>query len=163
MRRATHPRAGIVLWLAVAVSVSVFPGSSFAKAGGGVDPPQTVCEREAKKLPRGRAVGAGPATSRAPKRIRHVSPTYPPFPAGTTGQGIWIGEVLIDSRGKVSQVWTIREVVITPPLPGFNKAITDAVGQWEYTSPQVNKAAVPVCMTVTVNVNVESIRNPGRH
>ena len=162
MRRATHPRAGIALGLALAVSVSALARSSVAVARDGVGPPQSACEREAEKLPRGRPVSAGPHTIRAPKIIRHVSPTYPPFPAGTTGRGIWIGEILIDSGGKVSQVWTIRHVVITPPLAGLNKAITDAVRQWEYSPAQINKAAVPVCMTVTVNVNVESIRNPGR-
>jgi hypothetical protein len=163
MRGAAERRAGIVLGLAAGVVVSAFPGSSLAQAGDGVRPPRSVCEREAEKLPRGRPVRAGPATIRAPKRIRHVSPTYPPLPAGTTGRGVWIGEVLIESGGKVSQVWTIREVEITPPLPGFNKAITDAVRQWEYAPAQVNRASVPVCLTVTVNVNVEPIQNPGRH
>ena len=66
---------------------------------------------------------------------------------------MWIGEALIDIKGKISKVWTIREVEITPPLPSFNIAITDAIYHWEFEPLQINSVAVPVCMTVTVNIN----------
>jgi len=89
-----------------------------------------------------------------------VAPVYPPIAPGTTGRGLWIGEILIDSVGKVRRVWTIRDVEITPAVPGFTQAITDAVRRWEYSPARVNKAAVPTCLTVAVNVDVESIRNP---
>jgi hypothetical protein len=89
---------------------------------------------------------------RGPKRIRSKTPDYPPLAPGTTVRGVWIGELLIDSNGKVSEVWTIREPEITPPVAGINKAITEAVRQWAYEPAEVNKVAVPVCQTVTVNV-----------
>ena len=73
--------------------------------------------------------------------------------AGTTGRGMWIGEALVDTRGRISRVWTIREVEIPPALPAFNKAITDAIRQWEFEPLQVNKVAVPVCLTVTINID----------
>jgi hypothetical protein len=152
----------MVLHLVIAVSVSTLPCFLFAANGQGLRfPARSACEREAEKLPRGTPVTAGPTTARAPKKIRHVSPTYPPFPSNTTGQGIWIGEVLIDSRGKVRHVWPVREVRIAPPVEGFANAIIESVRQWEFTPAQVNKAAVPICTTVTVPVNIASIRNPG--
>ena len=109
----------------------------------------SACEREIKKL--------GPRRLgekiRQPRKTRDASPAYPPIPEGTTGGGVWIGEVLIDSRGKVSGVWTIREVKLTPPIPSFNKAIIDAVAKWEFSPAAVDNVPVPICMTVAVNVN----------
>ena len=109
----------------------------------------SACEREIKKL-RPRRLGE---KIRQPRKTRDASPAYPPIPEGTTGGGVWIGEVLIDSRGKVSGVWTIREVKLTPPIPSFNKAIIDAVAKWEFSPAAVDDVPVPICMTVAVNVN----------
>lgn len=75
------------------------------------------------------------------------------------GGGIWIGEILIDTRGKVSRVWTIREVKLTPALRLLNRSITDAVAKWEFAPAAVDDVPVPTCQTVTVNVNLEAIRN----
>jgi hypothetical protein len=96
---------------------------------------------------------------RDPWRTRRVSPTYPAIPKGTTGGGLWIGEILINVEGKVSEVWTIREVKLTPPVRSLNKAITDAVAKWEFAPAAVDDVPVPTCQTVTVNVNLETIRN----
>lgn len=88
-----------------------------------------------------------------------MSPAYPPIPEGTTGGGVWIGEILIDARGRVSGVWTIREVKLTPTLPTLKKAITDAVAKWEFAPAAVDDVPVPVCRTVTVTVNLDAIRS----
>jgi hypothetical protein len=144
--------AGVLLALAFAVFVGAFRGGGFAHAREDPPPSHGVCEREAGQLVGRNAVRPG-GKIRAPKKIHNVSPVYPTFPAGTTGRGMWVGEALIDSRGKISQVWTIREVEITPPLPAFDKAITDAIRQWEFEPLRANKVAVPVCLTVTVNIN----------
>jgi hypothetical protein len=111
-----------------------------------------VCERQAVKLVGQKAVRVD-TTIKGPKKIPNVSPHYPPWPPGATGRGTWIGEALIDSRGRVSHVWPIREVEITPPLPAFNEAIVDAIRQWEFEPLVVDKRKVPVCMTVSVNIN----------
>ena len=109
----------------------------------------SACEREIKKL--------GPRRLgekiRQPRKTRDASPAYPPIPEGTTGGGVWIGEVLIDSRGKVSGVWTIREAKLTPPIPSFDQAIIDAVAKWEFSPAAVDNVPVPICLTVAVNVN----------
>jgi hypothetical protein len=121
-------------------------------AGSRTNP--SVCDREVKKL--------GPPRSgeklRSPAKTHHVVPAYPPIPDGTTGGGVWIGEILIDTRGRVSGVWTIREVKLTPPIPLLNKAITDAVAKWQFAPAAVDNVPVPVCRTVTVNVNLKAIR-----
>jgi hypothetical protein len=154
MTTATRTRAAIALPLVCIVVLGVYRGGTLGQTRDSIRPNQSVCEREVEKL-RGRRLAG---SIRAPKRIRHASPDYPPLPGGTTGGGIWIGEALIDTFGRVSQVWTIREVKLAPPSPSLNKAITDAVLQWEFTPLLLDKVAVPACTTVTVNVNVDVIK-----
>ncbi len=48
------------------------------------------------------------------------------------GLGLWMGEVLIDSEGKVANVWTVQDPQLTPPFPAFTDAIVAAIRQWEY-------------------------------
>jgi hypothetical protein len=87
-----------------------------------------VCQREGAKI-----VGTKPILprhgSRAPKITRHVTPRYPDLPDDTTISGIWIGEVLVDVKGKVAQVWPIREPRLTPSFPPFNASIVTAIRQ----------------------------------
>jgi len=111
-----------------------------------------VCERQAVRLVGQRAVRVGKGI-KSPKKIRDVRPDYPSWPPGATGRGAWIGEALIDTQGWVSYVWTIREVEITPELPAFNRAIVDAIHQWQFEPVVLDGVKVPVCMTVAVNVH----------
>jgi outer membrane biosynthesis protein TonB len=141
-----------VLLLAVSVLVGGVAEGTFAQARKSTRPTHGVCDREAEKILGRGAVRAG-GNIRGLKKIRNVSPAYPPLPRGTTGRGMWIGDVLVDTKGRISRVWTIHEVEITPALPAFNTAITDAIRQWEFEPLQVNKAAVAVCLTVTININ----------
>jgi hypothetical protein len=62
------------------------------------------------------------------------------IPDGTSGGGVWIGEVLIDTLGRVANVWTIREVKLKPAAPALNKAITDAVLKWQFAPAVADKA-----------------------
>jgi hypothetical protein len=119
-------------------------------------PHGTACEREIAKLGARRPTVWREVTS--PMITRRVRPTFPTIPSGTTGGGVWIGEVLIDAGGRVLNVWTIREPKLTPRLPSVNKAVTDAVLKWEFAPAAVDKVPVPICQTVTVNVNLKVIR-----
>jgi len=123
--------------------------AAIAQNRASTDSNVSACEREIKKL--------GPRRLgekiRQPRKTRDASPAYPPIPEGTTGGGVWVGEALIDSRGRVSGVWTIREVKLTPPIPSFNKAIVDAVAKWEFSPAAMDNVPVPICLTVAVNVN----------
>jgi hypothetical protein len=127
---------------------AAMPVSSSAPATG----KPGVCMREASPL-----VGRRPERIDAkippPRRTRDAAPKYPPFPPGTSASGIWMGEVLVDSTGKVARVWTIREVHIAPPLPAFNKSIVDAIVQWEFEPRKINNDPLPFCITVTMNID----------
>jgi len=142
---------GFAAFLAVAWGLN-----GVASTGAPVPRPDTetpgVCQRQSAKLVGQKAVRID-KTIKAPKKIRNASPHYPPWPPGATGRGMWVGEVLLDTRGRVSHVWPIREVEITPALPAFNKAIVDAIRQWEFEPLVVDDKKVPACMTVTVNIN----------
>jgi hypothetical protein len=111
-----------------------------------------VCQREGAKIARANPVVPGKAV-RPPKKTRNVNPRYPDLPEGTTISGIWIGEALVDTKGKVPQVWPIRELRLTPSFPPFNESIAAAIRQWEYEPLVVDSHAVPWCMTVSVNVD----------
>jgi hypothetical protein len=102
-------------------------------------------------------VGATPVriekSVRQPKKTRHATPKYPDLPPGTVGSGIWMGEVLTDTRGKVAEVWTIRDADLRPPFPAFSQAIVDAIRGWEFEPLIVDGQAVPACATVTMMIN----------
>jgi outer membrane biosynthesis protein TonB len=111
-----------------------------------------VCEREAVQLVGQKPVRVGPSVT-APKKRRGAAPKYPDLPPGTVGSGMWLGEALINRSGTIARVWPLREVQFTPPFPAFNDAITDAIRQWEFEPLIVQGKAVPVCTTITVNIN----------
>lgn len=111
-----------------------------------------VCEREAAELLGQKTVSIG-GSIRPPKKLRSVAPKYPELPSGTTGSGMWIGEVLVNNAGKVAHVWPIREVTLKPPFPAFNNAIVDAIRGWEYEPVLVDGKPSPFCMTVSTNIH----------
>ena len=139
-------RLGIVFAVATALSVSF----SHRVEQRAVRP--GICDREAETLVDQKPVRIR-GSVRAPKKIRYAWPKYPAAPPGTTGSGMWIGEALINTSGKVVRVWPIREVEFEPPFPSFNSAIADAIRQWEFEPLILQGKAAPVCMTVTVNIN----------
>src|SRR5688572_6406988 len=49
---------------------------------------------------------------RAPKRVKYVAPV---LPDGLVGSGMWVGEVLIDTSGRVTKTWTVKQPTLTPP------------------------------------------------
>jgi hypothetical protein len=120
----------------------------------------SACETEGATF-----VGSKPRMLREwqgpPKKVRDVRPTYPDLPPGTRSSGMWIGEILLDTHGEVSHIWSIRQVRLTPPFPGFNNAILDAVRQWQFEPFVVESQARPLCMTVSVNINSRRLRKRG--
>ena len=84
----------------------------------------------------------------------NVAPEFPELPPGTTVGGLWAGEALIDQQGKVALVWTIRPLIVRPAFPPVDEAIVNAIQQWEFEPTMVEKVPVPVCLTVTVNINL---------
>lgn len=119
-----------------------------AAPSGELDRPG-VCERQAVRLVGQRAVRVGEGT-KGPRKTRDARPDYPSWPPEATGRGVWIGEALIDTRGRVTHAWTIREVEITPELPAFSKAIVDAIRRWQFEPLVLDGVTMPACMTVAV-------------
>ena len=142
------------LSLAIALSVVLQTNPQSSAPAGKPALRPGVCDREAEKLLGQTPVRVGGSVP-APKKLRDVRPTYPELPLGTLGSGMWLGEALIDSSGKIARVWPHREVRLVPPFPAFNDSILDAIKQWEFEPVVVKGKAVPVCMVVSVNIHWE--------
>jgi protein TonB len=80
----------------------------------------------------------------APKKTRHVNPTYPPIAAAARVQGTVVLEARIDERGEVVNL----RVLVSIPL--LDAAALDAVRQWRYEPTLLNGSPVPVLMSVSV-------------
>ena len=129
-------------------------GSPLAAQGdlGDTGPDAQRCEASSRRL-----FGEPPAPiggeTRAPKRLHHVAPKYPDLPPGTIGSGIWVGEALIGPDGRVSDLSVVQDLKLKPPFPQFSRAISDAILQWRYAPTTIDGKAVPICLTVTVNID----------
>ena len=133
-------KCGLMFVLVFAIGVSL-SAEQTARAG--------VCEREAEQLVGQKPVRVGRSV-RPPKKLRDVNPKLPDLPPGTLTSSFWHGEALINSSGKILRVWSVREA-----HPAVNNAITDAIKQWEYEPVLVKGKPAPVCLTVTVNINLK--------
>jgi TonB family protein len=80
----------------------------------------------------------------APKRIRFVSPVFPPAAQAAGQRGIVIIELIIDEAGKVATADVLRSVV------PFDEAALSAARQWEYEVTKVDGRPVPVRLTVPI-------------
>ena len=116
--------------------------------------PSDTCAQESAKLSGTKTVRVE-GKIHAPRRIRHVQPSYPKLPPDTVGSGYWIGEARVDTLGKVSHVWVVREPKLTPPYPPFGQAIVDAIRQWEFEPLELKGIPTPFCLTVTVILHWE--------
>jgi hypothetical protein len=66
---------------------------------------------------------------------------------------VWVGEALIGPDGRVRKVSVLRDLKFEPAFPQFSNAITDAIREWRFAPTTVAGNAVPVCMTVSVNIH----------
>jgi TonB family protein len=80
----------------------------------------------------------------APKRVRSVSPQYPPEAQAMGMRGIVILELVVGPDGKVGSVRVTRSV------PPFDDAALSAVRQWEYEITKVDGNPVSVILTVPI-------------
>jgi TonB family protein len=87
----------------------------------------------------------GPGEITEPKKIRHVAPVYPADAQRSRTQGVVIIETVISRDGLVGSMRIVRSAG-----PALDKAVMDAVGQWEFTPTRLYGIPVAVVMTVTV-------------
>jgi hypothetical protein len=102
-----------------------------------------------------RAVGGPSRPAREARRQGVPSDPFdfPTRPGATKASGVWVGEALVDTAGKIRQVWTLRSFHFEPAWPEFDDAITAGIRKWTYEPAVVDGAAVPVCITVSVNID----------
>jgi hypothetical protein len=122
------------------------------------EPPPSVCMTEGAKL-----VGSQPIEARGklnlPKKRKHVEPVIQAVPSGTpVVSRVWIGEALVDTKGRVVHVWTLRQPTPTRAPTDVSDAIVAAVEQWEYEPLVIEKTARPFCKIVAF-----TIRGEGKH
>ncbi len=83
-----------------------------------------------------------------PKKLRNVTPVYPPIARSARIQGTVSLECVISPHGRVQDVKVVRSI------PLLDAAAIEAVKQWVYTPTLLNGVPVPVIMTVTVNFTI---------
>jgi TonB family protein len=86
---------------------------------------------------------------KAPTKVRHVNPAYPPEAMEARVQGVVILECRIEPDGTVSDVQVLRSI------PMLDDAAVSAVQEWEFTPTHLNGVPVPIIMTVTVNFTLD--------
>jgi TonB family protein len=84
-------------------------------------------------------------TIEAPKKVKHVVPTFPAEALRAGLSGVVVLECTIDTQGRVAGTRVLSGV---PPL---SESAVNAVEKWRYRPTRLNGAPVPVIMTATVN------------
>jgi protein TonB len=86
---------------------------------------------------------------KAPQKVKHVNPVYPPIAQSARVQGVVIIEATIGPDGAVKDAKVLRSI------PLLDAAALDAVRQWQFTPTLLNGVPVPVIMTVTVQFTLQ--------
>jgi outer membrane biosynthesis protein TonB len=73
-----------------------------------------------------------------------------------TGCLFLLNEVLVAPSGEVARVWTVRRNIRSRGCPAFEEAAEAAIGKWEYEPYTVGGRAVPFCIAVSTNINVQA-------
>jgi len=120
-------------------TVSVWPGET-------TPPPRPRVATAAAPVCRPAETGGIGGNLRAPTKLVHVTPLFPPALAASGASGVVVLDATIGVDG------TIRDVrARSTDQPQFEGAAIDAVRQWEFSQTLLNCVPVEVLMTVTVN------------
>ena len=148
--------ASAAAWLLTAAATAAHqtPPPARGKDEGKTGIALGICDREAPRLLGQTAVRLDQGIP-VPKRLRDAKPIWPIETPAHAGRGNWVGEALIGQDGRIRAVWALREPILSPPLPAFSRAIVTAIKRWVFEPTLVGGRAVPVCLTVTVNIEWE--------
>jgi hypothetical protein len=166
------------LGLAAAVIVSLGVGAIEPVAAAPRAPRKTA----AKKPPPKKAPARKKPAPKKKKKV--VVPDVPPLPRGRTcyragtevpeppllktaeikvsdkarggalKSALLVYEVTIDKSGHISEVRTLGERPKEPPWPELHEAAIQALKQYRYAKTIVRRAAAPICLMVTLNVDL---------
>lgn len=106
------------------------------------DPPPPPAPKPKDPLPVGGLI-------QRPEKIRDVTPLYPLLALRAGIQGTVILQTVIGEDGRVRNVTVLRSI------PLLDQAAIDAVRQWQFTPPLLNRQPVAVVMTVTVTFTLQ--------
>jgi len=167
-------RAGRALGLGVSMFVAAGMAAVEPAAGG-------AALRAVKKAPAKKAAARRKA---APKKKKVVGLDLPPLPPGRScyradtevpeppllktaeikvddkARGgllksvLLVYEVTVDKSGRISEVRTIGERPKEPPWPQLHDAAIAALKQYKYAKTVVRGAAAPVCLMISLNVDL---------
>jgi hypothetical protein len=126
------------------------------------------------------------ARKKAPKRKKVVTVDVPPLPPGRTcyrapsevpeppllksaeielpdtvkggalKSALLVYDVTIDKSGHISEVKTVGAPPKAPPWPQLHEAAIEALKQYRYAKTVVRRAAAPVCLLVSLNIDLRS-------
>ena len=66
-----------------------------------------------------------------------------------------IFDVVVNSKGVVCEIRTVKEPLINPPLPAYAAALRRSIKESEYRPGTKDRRPVAVRMTVTIMINVQ--------
>jgi protein TonB len=143
---ATHLKLGRVsnlptVWTNVLAGTILGGGDAGGITGGIPEPPPPP-------PPPAAPVRVG-GNIKAPQKVKHVNPVYPPIAQSARVQGVVIIEATIGPDGAVKDAKVLRSI------PLLDAAALDAVKQWQFTPTLLNGVPVPVIMTVTVQFTLQ--------
>jgi hypothetical protein len=173
------PRAGLALVVCGALLLSAAPVPWVSTASAAVK------KKPAKKAPRKKPAPKKKA-ARAPKKKKVVTVDVPPLPPGRTcyrapsevpeppllksaeielpdtvkggplKSALLVYDVTIDKSGHISEVKTVGAPPKVPPWPQLHEAAIEALKQYRYAKTVVRRAAAPVCLLVSLNIDLRS-------
>jgi hypothetical protein len=73
---------------------------------------------------------------------------------GALKSALLVYEVTVDKSGRISEVKTLGERSKEPPWPQIHDAAIEALKQYRYAKTLVRGAAAPVCLMVSLNVDL---------
>ena len=173
-------RAGRALALGVFVSLGAAAGAVPPVRAAAAAKGAAARKAPAKKPP----VKKKPAPKKAPKKKRVVGLDLPPLPPGRScyradtevpeppllktaeikvddklrggllKSALLVYQVTVDKSGRISEVRTIGERPKEPPWPQLHDAAIAALKEYKYAKTVVRGAAAPVCLMVSLNVDL---------
>jgi len=90
----------------------------------------------------------------SPRRRRGAPPKYPDMTGHTFVGTPAIFEVVVNSKGVVCEIRTVRAPRINPPLPAFGAALRRSITESEFRPGTKDRRPVAVRMTVTITIDV---------
>lgn len=86
---------------------------------------------------------------KAPRKLRHVEPVYPPIAIAARVDGTVVLEILLSPDGRVIDARALAGV--PSPVPLLYAAAEETVRQWAYEPVRVDGRAVPAYLTASVS------------